>query len=58
MISNQAKYAVTPSGEIAYIDRERGPTAPFVHGVFLNNNLWRNVIDVVCDHRRCACSLT
>jgi len=29
----------TPSGRIAYVDRGDGPTALFVHGVFLNANL-------------------
>src|SRR5215472_433857 len=46
-------YASTPFGEIAYTERGRGPAALFVHGVFLNGNLWRPVIDRVSDLRRC-----
>ena len=46
-------FASTPFGEIAYTERGRGPAALFVHGVFLNGNLWRPVIDRVSDLRRC-----
>jgi pimeloyl-ACP methyl ester carboxylesterase len=43
----------TASGRIAYVDRGRGPVALFVHGVFLNANLWDGVIAGVADVRRC-----
>ena len=43
----------TPSGRIAYVERGSGPAALFVHGVFLNANLWDGVIDRVADVRRC-----
>jgi len=43
----------TPSGRIAYVDRGDGPTALFVHGVFLNADLWDGVVDGVSDVRRC-----
>ena len=46
-------FASTPFGGIAYTERGRGPAALFVHGVFLNGNLWRPVIDRVSDVRRC-----
>lgn len=46
-------FATTPFGDIAYTERGRGPAALFVHGVFLNGNLWRPVIDRVSDVRRC-----
>ena len=47
------KYADTPFGEIAYTEKGTGPTAVFLHGVFLNGYLWRHVIDQVADIRRC-----
>src|SRR5262245_46595538 len=43
----------TPSGTIAYTDRGAGPIALFVHGVFLNADLWDGVIDGLTDVRRC-----
>src|SRR5262249_33992316 len=46
-------YATTPFGAIAYPERGAGPAALFVHGVFLNGDLWRPVIDRVADVRRC-----
>src|SRR5262245_66592846 len=46
-------FASTPFGEIAYTERGAGPAALFVHGVFLNGDLWRPVIDRVADVRRC-----
>src|SRR5947209_8767263 len=42
-----------PQGRIAYADQGAGPAALFVHGVFLNADLWRNVIPGVSDIRRC-----
>src|SRR2546421_6344484 len=42
-----------PQGRIAYADEGTGPAALFVHGVFLNADLWRNVIPGVSDIRRC-----
>lgn len=53
-MSDHVRHAITPSGEIAYVDRGAGPAALFVHGVFLNNYLWRRVIDRVNDLRRCV----
>jgi pimeloyl-ACP methyl ester carboxylesterase len=43
----------TPSGRIAYVERGTGPAALFVHGVFLNANLWDGIIGRVADVRRC-----
>ena len=39
----------TASGRIAYVEQGRGPVALFVHGVFLNANLWDGMIDGVAD---------
>jgi pimeloyl-ACP methyl ester carboxylesterase len=44
---------ITPYGEIAYVDIGTGPAALFVHGVFLNGSLWRNVIGELEGERRC-----
>jgi pimeloyl-ACP methyl ester carboxylesterase len=44
----------TPAGEIAYAEVGEGPVALFVHGVFLNSRLWRDVIAGVADMRRCV----
>jgi pimeloyl-ACP methyl ester carboxylesterase len=49
----EINYAETPFGEIAFEDRGAGPPALFVHGVFLNGYLWRQVVDRVADMRRC-----
>ena len=49
------QYVDTPSGRISYV--EHGPaTAPvalFVHGVLLNNYLWRHQLAALSDTRRC-----
>ena len=39
--------------DLAYLDVGEGPPALFVHGVFLNSALGRDVIDGVRDIRRC-----
>lgn len=46
--------AQTAVGDLSYIDIGQGPTALFVHGVFLNAHLWRNVIAEVQGDRRCV----
>ncbi|MGH2755011.1 MAG: alpha/beta fold hydrolase [Actinomycetota bacterium] len=40
-------------GEVAYADVGAGPVALFVHGVFMNGLLWRNVISGLRSERRC-----
>lgn len=52
-IGRDIKHVATDFGEIAYVERGNGPVALFIHGVFLNNYLWRHVIDGVADLRRC-----
>ena len=47
------KSVKTRFGEIAYIEKGTGPAALFVHGVFMNGYLWRNVIDGLASDRRC-----
>jgi pimeloyl-ACP methyl ester carboxylesterase len=46
--------AATQLGEISFLDVGEGPTALFVHGVFTNAFLWRNVLAAVGSQRRCV----
>lgn len=52
---SERAFVNTPSGRIAYSARGDGPAALFVHGVFLNGDLWEGVVDGVADMRRCIC---
>jgi pimeloyl-ACP methyl ester carboxylesterase len=47
------KTVQTRSGVIAYAEQGRGPVALFVHGVLLNNHLWRHQLAHLSDIRRC-----
>jgi pimeloyl-ACP methyl ester carboxylesterase len=47
------KFAATPFGRIAYVERGAGPVAMFLHGYPLNGFQWRNVIDDLSPIRRC-----
>ncbi|MBB3662704.1 pimeloyl-ACP methyl ester carboxylesterase [Prauserella sediminis] len=40
-------------GGISYVDVGEGPVTLFVHGVFTNGRLWRNVVQRLRGHRRC-----
>ena len=40
-------------GTIRYRELGSGPTLLFVHGVFMNGSLWRNVVGVLNGHYRC-----
>jgi pimeloyl-ACP methyl ester carboxylesterase len=44
---------MTRVGEVGYFERGDGPVALFVHGVFLNSQVWRPVIERVRGERRC-----
>src|ERR1700733_13535851 len=44
----------TPSGRISYASAGSGPVALFVHGVLLNNHLWRHQLAGLADLRRCV----
>jgi pimeloyl-ACP methyl ester carboxylesterase len=43
----------TASGRINYVEKGKGPVALFVHGVLLNNHLWRHQLAELSDIRRC-----
>ncbi|MFZ0888010.1 MAG: alpha/beta hydrolase [Candidatus Binataceae bacterium] len=47
------KFAATPFGRIAYVERGTGPVAMFLHGFPLNGFQWRNVMDDLSTTRRC-----
>jgi pimeloyl-ACP methyl ester carboxylesterase len=46
------KYAATPLGRIAYVERGEGPVALFVHGLPLCGYQWRGVIEDLAPRRR------
>src|ERR1700755_492116 len=52
-MAQQKQRVMTRVGEIAYAERGEGPTALFVHGVFLNSYYWRHVMARLSDERRC-----
>src|SRR5260370_39964730 len=52
-MTRQVEHVDTDFGRIAYEERGSGPSALFVHGVFLNGYLWRHLTDQLSDRRRC-----
>jgi steroid delta-isomerase-like uncharacterized protein len=44
---------MTPAGEIAYLEAGAGPPALFIHGLFLNGDLWHHQLEALADVRRC-----
>jgi pimeloyl-ACP methyl ester carboxylesterase len=49
----ERRFAETPFGRIAHIDRGAGPAALFLHGFPLSNFQWRGAIDRLSGRRRC-----
>ena len=47
------RYQRTAFGEIAYVERGRGPAALFVHGFPLNGFQWRGALERLSSLRRC-----
>ncbi|MHB8464106.1 MAG: alpha/beta fold hydrolase [Acidimicrobiales bacterium] len=47
------KTVTTAAGPIAYLEAGEGKVALFIHGVFLNADLWRPTIELVQAGRRC-----
>lgn len=47
------RYAKTPFGDIAYVERGSGAAALFVHGYLLNGFQWRGALERLSAHRRC-----
>src|SRR5262245_18761703 len=52
-MSSNRRSLETAAGRMAFTEQGDGPVALFVHGVFLNADLWDGVIDRVRDVRRC-----
>jgi pimeloyl-ACP methyl ester carboxylesterase len=40
-------------GDVAYLENGQGPAAVFIHGVFLNADLWHHQLSGLADCRRC-----
>jgi haloalkane dehalogenase len=47
------RFARTPAGEIAYVERGTGDAALFLHGFPLNSFQWRDVVPQLESERRC-----
>lgn len=47
------KEVALPQGTIRYYEQGSGPTLVFIHGVFVNSLLWRNVIPRLAQRFRC-----
>ena len=47
------RYAATPFGEVAYVERGSGDVALFLHGFPLNGFQWRGALDRLSPYRRC-----
>jgi haloalkane dehalogenase len=48
------RYAETPFGKIAYVERGSGDVALFLHGFPLNGFQWRGALDRLSAYRRCV----
>jgi pimeloyl-ACP methyl ester carboxylesterase len=44
---------VLPQGRIQYRERGQGPVLLFVHGLYVNADLWRKVVPQLCARYRC-----
>jgi pimeloyl-ACP methyl ester carboxylesterase len=53
-LETHRRTTATALGDISHLDVGDGPTAVFVHGVATNALLWRNVLPLVADVRRCV----
>jgi pimeloyl-ACP methyl ester carboxylesterase len=42
-----------PGGKLDYFERGEGPILLFSHGWLANANLWRKVVEILCDEFRC-----
>ena len=47
------RFAATPSGKIAYVERGAGGAALFLHGFPLNGFQWRGALERLSPYRRC-----
>jgi pimeloyl-ACP methyl ester carboxylesterase len=49
----ERKTISTRFGDIAYLETGSGPPAVFIHGLFLNADLWQHQLDALASLRRC-----
>jgi len=49
----EARALDLPDGRLDYFERGEGPALLFSHGWLANANLWRKVVDILCDEFRC-----
>ena len=49
-----AKELDLPAGKLLYHDVGSGPTLVFVHGILVNANLWRKLVERLSDDYRCV----
>lgn len=54
MFHAMRRYATTPFGRIAHVERGRGDAALFLHGAPLNGFQWRGAIERLAPYRRCV----
>ena len=52
--TTERRSAATRFGDIAFLEAGHGPAALFIHGVFLNADLWRHQLEGLADIRRCV----
>lgn len=49
----ERRFATTPCGDIAYVERGSGDVAVFLHGFPLNGFQWRGALERLSPYRRC-----
>jgi pimeloyl-ACP methyl ester carboxylesterase len=52
--ADSRRFARTPFGATAYVERGRGPAAVFLHGFPLNSFQWRGALERLAPYRRCV----
>ncbi len=53
-VLGEARVLDLPSGRLSYYDVGSGPTIVFVHGLLVNANLWRKVVERLSPDFRCV----
>jgi pimeloyl-ACP methyl ester carboxylesterase len=53
-LETHRRHATTASGPVSYLDAGHGRAAVFIHGLLANSLLWRHVIAVATEQRRCV----
>jgi pimeloyl-ACP methyl ester carboxylesterase len=53
LVSTDLQEVSLPQGVVRYSDQGTGPTLVFIHGIFVNSLIWRQVIPLLSEHFRC-----